>query len=120
MSDMTAIKFFVCPVCGNVVCGMGNVQLDCHGHHLEPHEAKSPKGRFEYRVEMVEDEYFVAVNHEMTKQDHIAFMAAVSPERIQLVRLFPEGPAEARFAKSMVRDIYFFSVQDGLFKFSPR
>lgn len=118
-ASLIATRFFVCPVCGNVLYGTGEVQLNCHGHNLEPLEPQSAEGRFEFIVETVEDEYFVSIEHEMTKQNYISFMAAVSADRIQLVKLFPEGPAEARFKKSMVRYIYFFSQQDGLFKILP-
>jgi len=114
-SRMTEVKFFVCPVCGNVIYGTGDMQLSCHGHNLSPLLAQSPDGRFDVSVETVEDEFFISVEHEMSKQNYISFMAAVSPDHVQLVKLFPEGPAQARFKKSMVRSIYFFSAKDGLF-----
>lgn len=118
-SSLIDVNFYVCPVCGNILYGTGNVQLNCHGHNLESLVAKSPNGDVEYGVETIEDEYFVSVKHEMTKQNHISFMAAVSPDRVQLVRLYPEGPAETRFKKSQVRFIYFYSEKDGLFKIKP-
>lgn len=118
-ASLSGVKFFVCPVCGNVLYGTGDVQLNCHGHNLEPLEPQAAEGRFEYSVETIEDEYFVSIEHEMTKQNYISFMAAVSADRIQLVKLFPEGPAEARFKKSMVRYIYFYTSKDGLFKIRP-
>lgn len=116
---MTATRFYVCPACGNILHGTGEMQLSCHGHNLSPLEAQSPEGRFEVSVETVEDEYFVSVEHPMTKQDHISFMAAVSADRVQMVRLFPEGPAETRFKRSGVRAIYFYSAADGLFMVKP-
>lgn len=113
---MTDIQFFVCPVCGHVLYGTGKVELTCHGHHLEALVAQSAEGRWEYQVETVEDEYYVTVAHEMTKQNYIGFMAAVSADRVQLVKLYPEGPAEARFKKSGVRALYFYSKNEGLNK----
>lgn len=114
--NMTDVNFYVCPVCGNVLYGTGNVQLNCHGHNLEALEAQSPEGKFEYSIETVEDEYYVTVNHEMTKQNYISFMACASADRVQVVKLFPEGIAEARFKKDLIRFIYFYSCKDGFFR----
>jgi len=116
---MTNIKFFVCPVCGNIIYGTGDVEVNCHGHNLQALDAKSPEGRFKYSIEAVEDELFISIEHEMTKQNYISFMAAVSADRVQLVKLFPEGPAETRFNKSLLSAIYFYSTKDGLFKLKP-
>ena len=51
----------------------------------------------------------------MTKQHYISFIAAVSPDRIQTVRLYPEGNAETRFGIGGVRKILFYCNRDGLF-----
>ena len=66
-------------------------------------------------IERVEDEYFVRIDHEMTKTHYISFIAAVSSDRCQMVKLYPEGEAEARFKISGVRKIYFYCNHDGLF-----
>lgn len=66
-------------------------------------------------VERVEDEYYVRIEHDMTKMHYIPFVAAVSPDRLQIVKLYPEGEAEARFKISGVRKIYFYCNRDGLF-----
>ena len=51
----------------------------------------------------------------MTKKHYISFIAAVSSDRCQMVKLYPEGNAEARFKISGVRKIYFYCNRDGLF-----
>lgn len=116
---LTATRFYVCPVCGNLLYATGNTELSCHGRHLEPLTPHNARERFVVNVETVEDELFVTVEHPMTKQDHIAYMAALSADRVQLVRLYPEGPAEARFKKSLVRTIILYSTTEGLFTFRP-
>ena len=40
-------------------------------------------------VERIEDEYYVRIEHEMTKSHYISFIAAVSSDRIQMVKLYP-------------------------------
>ena len=51
----------------------------------------------------------------MTKEHYISFMAAVSSDRIQMVKLYPEGNAEARFKINGVKKILFYCNRDGLF-----
>lgn len=116
---MTGMRFYVCPVCGNLLYATGDTELCCHGHHLAPLTAQDARTRFTVNVETVEDELFVSVEHPMTKQDHIAYMAALSADRVQMVRLYPEGPAEARFKKSLVRTLVFYSTTEGLFTCKP-
>ena len=116
---LTATRFYVCPVCGNLLYATGSTELCCHGHHLEPLTPRDARERFALSVTTVEDELYVSVDHPMTKEDHIAYMAALSADRVQLVHLYPEGPAEARFKKSLVRAIVLYSTTEGLFTFRP-
>ena len=51
----------------------------------------------------------------MTMEHYISFVAAVSSDDIQMVKLYPEGNAEARFKIRGVRRIFFFCNRDGLF-----
>ena len=118
-SNMLRSKFYVCPVCGNVVCSVGEAVVTCHGVALQPAEEEKPDEKHAATAEQVEDEYFVHVDHEMSKQHHISFMAAVSPDRVDMVKLYPEGNAEARFKRAGVRKLYYYCNRDGLFGFKP-
>ena len=66
-------------------------------------------------MERVEDEYYVRIEHEMSKNHYISFIAAVSSDRIQMVKLYPEGNAEARFKINGVKKIFFYCNRSGLF-----
>lgn len=113
--NMKRSKFYVCPVCGNVIHSMGEAVIHCHGVLLCPAEAEDTDDNHEMIVERVEDEYFVQIEHEMTKQHYISFIAAISSDRIQMVKLYPEGNAEARFKLNGVKEIFFYCNKDGLF-----
>ena len=104
-----------CPVCGNVIHSMGEAVVHCHGIQLLPAEAEQTDEHHMIFIERVEDEYFVRINHEMTKTHYISFIAAVSSDRCQMVKLYPEGEAEARFKICGVRRICFYCNRDGLF-----
>ena len=66
-------------------------------------------------IERVEDEYYVRIEHDMTKQHYISFIAALSSDKMQMVKLYPEGSAEARVKINGVKRIYFYCNRDGLF-----
>lgn len=114
-SNILRSKFYVCPVCGNVLHSMGEAVIHCHGMLLEPLEPKETDEEHMMFIEGVEDEYYVRVDHEMTKQHYISFAAALSPDRMQMVRLYPEGNAEARFQMRGVKKMLFYCSKDGLF-----
>lgn len=108
-------KFYVCPICGNVICGMGEAVIHCHGVLLTAQEPEKADESHEISVEKAEDEYFVQIHHSMTKQHYISFLAAQSCDRIQMVKLYPEGNAEARFPIGGIKRILFYCNRDGLF-----
>lgn len=114
-SNMQRSKFYVCPVCGNVIHSMGEAVINCHGIQLEPAEAEEADEKHQIKIDIVEDEYYVQLDHDMTKEHYISFIAAVSPDSIQMTKLYPEGPAEARFKIRGVRKLYFYCNRDGLF-----
>lgn len=114
-ANMLRSKFYVCPVCGNAIHAMGEAVIHCHGVPLTPAQAEETDENHMIFIEGVEDEYFVRIEHSMTKSHYISFVAALSPDRLQMVKLYPEGNAEARFKMNMVKKIYFYCNRDGLF-----
>lgn len=114
-ANMRRCHFYVCPLCGNVLHSMGQAAVSCHGVTLPPLDAEEAEGSHAITVEAVEDEYLVTVNHPMTRQHHLLFLAAVSDDRLQLIRLYPEGPAQTRIQRG-VRAVYACCNRDGLFK----
>ena len=118
-SNMMRSHFFVCPVCGNIIHSMGEAVIQCHGVQLQPEEAEPTEEEHKIFVERVEDEYYVRIEHEMSKSHYISFIAAVSRDRMQMVKLYPEGNAEARFKINGVEKIYFYCNRSGLFFLNP-
>ena len=114
-ADMLRSRFYVCPACGNVLHSTGEAVVYCHGMQLLPEQAEESDERHKIFIEGTEDEYYVRIEHDMTKTHYISFIAALSQDRLQLVRLYPEGNAEARFQIRDVRQILFFCIRDGLF-----
>ena len=118
-ANMMRSKFYVCPVCGNVIHTMGEAAIHCHGILLTPLEAEPTDERHKIFIERVEDEYYVRIDHSMTKEHYISFVAAASSDDMQMVKLYPEGNAEVRFKLRGVRRIFFYCNRDGLFRVDP-
>lgn len=114
-ANMQRLKFYVCPVCGNVIQSTGEAAISCHGVMLYPAEPEEADDRHKLFIERDGDEYYVRIEHEMTKQHYISFIAAVSSDRVQMVKRYPEGNCEARFSISGVRRIYYYCNREGLF-----
>lgn len=119
-ANMMRSHFYVCPICGNIVHSMGEAMIHCHGIPLTPEEAEKADELHGISAELIEDEYYVHINHEMSKSHYISFIAAVSGDQMQMVKLYPEGEAAARFKRSGVKRIYFYCNRDGLFCHSIR
>lgn len=114
-ANMLRSHFYVCPVCGNVIHSMGEAVIHCHGILLTPWQAEEPDDTHKISIEKVEDEYYVRIAHEMTKEHYISFIAALGSDKMQMIKLYPEGNAEARVKINGVRKLLFYCNRDGLF-----
>ena len=94
---------------------MGEAVIQCHGIILAPCQEEETDENHKIFIERVEDEYYVRIEHDMTKQHYISFIAALSVDKIQMIKLYPEGNAEARFKINGVKKIFFYCNRDGLF-----
>ena len=88
-ANMMRSKFYVCPVCGNVIHSMGEVAIHCHGIQLTPLDAEPTDEHHMILIERIEDEYYVRIDHGMTKEHFISFIAAASTDDMQLRKLYP-------------------------------
>ncbi len=118
-ANMLRSKFYICPVCGNIVHSTGNSVISCCGITLPALEAEEADEDHEITIQQVEDEHFVTVRHSMTKQHYISFLAYVTSDRIQMVKLYPEGNAETRLQLRGFGMLYWYCNHHGLFKKKP-
>jgi len=115
-ANMLRCKFYVCPLCGNVIHCMGNTLISCCGITLPPLEAEEADGTHSITIEQVEDEHFITVHHPMTKTHFISFVAFVTSDRIQMVKFYPEGNAETRLQLRGRGYLYYYCNRHGLFR----
>ncbi|MBR4868139.1 MAG: helix-turn-helix domain-containing protein [Clostridia bacterium] len=115
-SNVLRSKFYVCPVCGNAIHSMGDAVIACCGVTLPPLEAEEADEKHSLTVESVEDEQFITVHHSMTKEHYISFIAYLTADRVQFVKLYPEGNPETRLQLRGRGSLYYFCNQHGLFR----
>ena len=106
---------YVCHACGNAILATGEAVISCCGIVLPPLVTETADEGHPIHAEVIEDELYVSVDHPMTKAHYISFLAAVSDQGMQIVKLYPEGSAEARFKRSRVKCIYAYCNRHGLF-----
>ena len=109
-------RFFVCPICGNVLHATGSAVISCCGVVLPPLEAEEADDDHAVTVEHVEDEHFITVCHPMEKTHFISFLAFVTTDRVQMVKLYPEGGAQTRLQLRGMGQLYWYCNRHGLFR----
>ena len=115
-ANLLRSKFYVCPLCGNTIHITGSSLVSCCGITLPPLEAEAADDDHEVTIEHVEDEQFLTIHHPMTKDHFISFLAFVTSDRVQLVKLYPEGNAETRLQLRGMGRLYYYCNRHGLFQ----
>ena len=118
-ANLLRSKLYVCPVCGNVLHSTGQAVVSCCGVTLPAQnisEAEDADEHHQLTIERVEDELFVTLHHPMTKDHYISFLAYLTGDKLQLVKLYPEGDATARFPMRGAGVLYFYCNRHGLMK----
>ena len=115
-SNILRSKFYVCPSCGNIIRTTGNAVISCCGITLPPLEAEDTDDGHSITIEKVEDEKFITVNHDMTKEHFISFVAYLTLDRVQFVKFYPEGNAETRLNFRGSGYLYIYCNKHGLMK----
>ena len=115
-SNILFSKFYVCPVCGNVIHTTGAAVISCCGITLPPLEAEETDDEHVVTIENVEDEKFISVAHDMTKSHYISFIAYVTCDTVRFVKLYPEGNAETRMQFRGRGYLYIYCNRHGLMR----
>ena len=115
-ANLLRSKLYVCPLCGNVIHATGTGVFSCCGITLPPLEVEEPEARHEMKVECIDQDYYVTLDHPMTKTHYISFLAYITSDWVQLRKLYPEQEAAGRFTRSGVGRIYAYCNQHGLFE----
>lgn len=106
--------FYVCPICGNVIYAAGEGVYSCCGITLPPLEAEDEDDDHRMVIENVENEQFITIDHPMTKDHYISFIAWVTGDSVHIVKLYPEQNAETRLTLRGHGTLYLYCNHHGL------
>ncbi len=114
-ANMLRSRFYICPVCGNVIHAMGEGSFSCCGITLPPVQEEEPDPEHKIEIETVDEEFYVRIDHPMTKEHSISFLAYLTSSSLQMIKLYPEQTAEGRFRKNGHGKIFAYCNRHGLF-----
>ena len=114
--NMKKVKFYVCPTCGNILFGIGEADISCCGRKLVALAVETENTHHSINVEEIEYDYYVTIEHEMTKSHYISFVAYVGYDRILFVKMYPEQNAELRFPKMPGSKLFAYCNEHGLWE----
>lgn len=108
-------SLYVCPICGNIIHSTGTAVMSCCGVQLPPLEAEAPDDTHILNCEDSDGEYFISMDHPMTKEHYISFIAYCTGNRFEYVKLYPESSIEVRFFRRGHGLLYWYCNHHGLF-----
>lgn len=112
--NMKRIKFYVCKNCGNIITSTAATDISCCGRKLEALAANTEDERHKLVTTEIEDDYYITIEHEMSKTHYISFVAYVTWDRVFIVKLYPEQNAELRIPKMYSGKLYAYCTEHGL------
>ena len=93
---MKTMKFYICPYCGNIVTAAADASVSCCGRRLMAEDLKKASEGERLNAEIIENEYFITSDHEMTREHCIGFVALITADTVILKKLYPEWDMQLR------------------------
>ncbi|MBS5282640.1 MAG: helix-turn-helix domain-containing protein [Clostridiales bacterium] len=114
--NIKKIQFYVCPICGNIIMAVGEGHFSCCGIILPKQEPESMDEAHSIFAETIDHEYYITMQHPMNKEHYISFIAYVTSDSVEIVKLYPEQDISVRFRKKGHGILYAYCNRHGLFR----
>lgn len=111
--NIQRIRFYVCPICGNILASTGSAAIFCCGRKLEALEAENCQ-KPNLTVEQSDLDYYIHTDHPMEKDHYLSFAAYVNKDKVLLNRLYPEQSPAFRFPLERGGKLYLYCICHGL------
>lgn len=118
IGNIEKVRFYVCPTCGNILVSTGSASIFCCGRKLEQILPNGTTTIPKITIEETDTDYFITVDHPMTKEHYLSFAAYVKSDRIYLHRLYPEQSPSFRFPMISGGKMYVYCTKHGLMVYS--
>ncbi|WP_250229745.1 helix-turn-helix domain-containing protein [Anaeropeptidivorans aminofermentans] len=116
--NINKIRFYVCPSCKNVLVSTGSSSIFCCGRKVDQLTLQQNENTPCITIEMIDIDYFITIDHEMTREHYILFAAYVKSDKVFLTRLYPEQSATVRIPHMPDGKLYLYCVKHGLAVYS--
>lgn len=112
---MKKTVFYVCPECGNIISATAEANISCCGKKTRMLEPKKAEDEEKLKVELIDNEYYISSDHEMTKQHYITFAALLTGDSLIMKKQYPEWDLQVRIPRTAHGKLVWYCNQHGLF-----
>lgn len=113
--NMKNTTFYICPVCGSISVHTGQAQTLCCGRKVEEQLQQKATDSEKLNILTDDDEWYITSDHPMNKDNYITFVAFLTGDRLQLIKLYPEWDLSLRIPRQGHGKLIWFSTTKGLF-----
>ena len=113
--NMRKVKLYICPNCGNVVTATSEAAVSCCGRKLKEAAPTKASQDEKLMVELIENDFFVTSQHEMTKEHYISFVALLTADAIIMRKQYPEWDLSVRIPRIAHGRLLWYCSRHGLF-----
>ena len=113
--NLRKVKLYICPTCGNVVTATSEAAVSCCGRKLKEATPTKASQDEKLMVELVENDFFVTSQHEMSKEHYISFVALLTADAIIMRKQYPEWDLSVRIPRIAQGRLLWYCSRQGLF-----
>ena len=113
--NLKNLHFYVCPTCGNLVTALVDTPVSCCGKKLTALTAQKAGPEEKLSVEIIENDYFISSDHEMSKDHYISFVAFLTGDTVLLRKQYPEWNLQTRLPVFAHGRLLWYCTRHGLF-----
>lgn len=113
--DMRKMNFYICPTCGNMITSMTDTSISCCGKKLKAIQLQKANEDEKLSVDIIENDFFITSEHQMTREHYIAFVALLTGDSIMLRKQYPEWGLQVRIPVFAHGKLLWYCTKHGLF-----
>ncbi|WP_295085260.1 helix-turn-helix domain-containing protein [Ruminococcus sp.] len=112
--NMKKQRFYVCPKCGNIITSTSDASISCCGSKIVPLEMRKAAENERFIVEDIGGELYIHIDHEMTKEHYISFVAYLHDNKSMIFKQYPEWNIQITMPLFRTGKIIWYCTKHGL------
>lgn len=112
--NMKKLKYYVCPVCGNLITATADAMISCCGKKLPALDLRKAGENEKLSVKIIENDYFISTEHEQSRDHYISFVALITGDSMMLRKQYPEWNVQTRIPVFGHGKLIWYCTQHGL------